>query len=69
VPALVTLAGRGYWWAPAPLVRLHRRVGITENGREVAGQTGATPGAQQLTAATQPVFRRRLSDVLGEPPG
>ena len=41
VPALVTLAGRWNWWAPAPLVRLHRRVGITENGREVAGEAGS----------------------------
>jgi putative drug exporter of the RND superfamily len=43
VPALVTLAGRWNWWAPAPLVRLHRRVGITENGREVAGESGPGP--------------------------
>jgi RND superfamily putative drug exporter len=44
VPAPPKLVGRWDWWAPAPLVRLHRRVGITENGPEVAGEPGATPG-------------------------
>jgi len=27
VPALMALLGRANWWAPAPLVRLHRRLG------------------------------------------
>jgi len=30
VPALMRLAGRANWWAPAPLRRLHRRVGFAE---------------------------------------
>lgn len=31
VPALMALLGRSNWWAPAPLARLHRRVGLTED--------------------------------------
>ena len=33
VPALMRLAGRANWWAPAPLRRLHRRVGLREGTR------------------------------------
>jgi len=28
VPALMTLLGRWNWWAPAPLRRLHARIGL-----------------------------------------
>ena len=37
VPAFMRLAGRANWWAPGPLRRLHRRVGL----REVAEPVGA----------------------------
>ncbi|WP_214415093.1 MMPL family transporter [Sphaerisporangium fuscum] len=30
VPAFMRLAGPANWWAPAPLRRLHRRIGLTE---------------------------------------
>ncbi|MEO7744617.1 MAG: MMPL family transporter, partial [Actinomycetota bacterium] len=30
VPALMRLMGRANWWAPAPLVALHRRIGVRE---------------------------------------
>jgi RND superfamily putative drug exporter len=30
VPSLMRLLGRWNWWAPAPLRRLHRRIGISE---------------------------------------
>jgi RND superfamily putative drug exporter len=30
VPALMRLLGRWNWWAPAPLRRLHKRIGISE---------------------------------------
>ncbi len=30
VPAFMRLAGRVNWWAPAPLRRLHRRIGVSE---------------------------------------
>ena len=32
VPAFMRVAGRWNWWAPRPLVRLHRRLGISEGG-------------------------------------
>ncbi len=35
VPSLMALLGRWNWWAPAPLRRLHDRIGISESG-EVA---------------------------------
>ncbi|WP_336028598.1 MMPL family transporter [Geodermatophilus sp. FMUSA9-8] len=30
VPAIMKLAGRANWWAPAPLRRLHRRIGLSD---------------------------------------
>ncbi len=32
VPSLMQLLGRWNWWAPAPLARLHRRLGLDETG-------------------------------------
>jgi putative drug exporter of the RND superfamily len=32
VPAVMHTLGSWNWWAPAPLVRLHRRIGISESG-------------------------------------
>ena len=32
VPAFMRLAGDANWWAPAPLRRLHQRIGINESG-------------------------------------
>jgi RND superfamily putative drug exporter len=39
VPALMTLLGDWNWWSPAPLRRLHNRLGINERGAvpEIAG--------------------------------
>jgi RND superfamily putative drug exporter len=31
VPATMTLLGKWNWWAPAPLKRLHARVGLREH--------------------------------------
>ncbi|MGW5680029.1 MMPL family transporter, partial [Streptomyces sp. NPDC003860] len=30
VPAFMRLAGRANWWAPAPLARLHQRIGLSD---------------------------------------
>jgi RND superfamily putative drug exporter len=30
VPALMQLLGKWNWWAPAPLARLHSRIGLRE---------------------------------------
>ncbi|MGV0745402.1 MMPL family transporter [Mycolicibacterium sp. XJ870] len=37
VPAFMHLLGRWNWWAPAPLARLHRRIGFSESGEPPAG--------------------------------
>jgi putative drug exporter of the RND superfamily len=33
VPAFMKVLGRWNWWAPEPLARLHRRIGLTETAR------------------------------------
>ena len=42
VPATMKLMGRWNWWAPPPLRRLHRRIGLEE-------RAAARPGAQALS--------------------
>jgi RND superfamily putative drug exporter len=32
MPAFMRVLGRVNWWAPAPLARLHQRIGISESG-------------------------------------
>jgi RND superfamily putative drug exporter len=46
VPATMTLVGRFNWWAPAPLRRLHERLGLAE------GPPAAEPAPPQPHAAT-----------------
>ena len=36
VPSLMVLLGRWNWWAPAPLRRLHERIGLRETGTPAA---------------------------------
>ena len=43
VPATMKLMGRWNWWAPAPLRRLHRRIGLQERA------AAARPGAEALS--------------------
>jgi hypothetical protein len=40
VPATMTLLGPANWWAPAPLRRLHQRLGLHEAPARTAGSTG-----------------------------
>jgi RND superfamily putative drug exporter len=58
VPALMEMLGRWNWWAPAPLRRLHERVGLGEQpsvqihavqppGRQQEGDGGDREGAHQ----------------------
>jgi RND superfamily putative drug exporter len=42
VPATMKLMGRANWWAPAPLRRLHERIGLGE------GESGNTPDSPSL---------------------
>ena len=37
VPATMTIAGRYNWWAPAPLRRLHDRLGLSEPAQVPGG--------------------------------
>src|SRR3954454_23396416 len=41
VPALMALLGRWNWWAPAPLRRLHARIGLREDDRGGASRVPA----------------------------
>ncbi len=41
VPSLMELLGKWNWWAPAPLRRLHQRIGISESGPPAPVSTGA----------------------------
>jgi len=36
VPAFMHLMGRWNWWAPAPLARLHKRIGISESAPQLS---------------------------------
>jgi RND superfamily putative drug exporter len=62
VPAFMRLAGRGNWWAPGPLRRLHDRIGFDETGGarspttvELTGpddrEAGGGPGGDDLQPA------------------
>jgi RND superfamily putative drug exporter len=52
VPAFMRLAGGANWWAPAPLRRLHARIGLTEEPGPAAGPaTGPADGPAAGPAA------------------
>ncbi|OBB30698.1 hypothetical protein A5792_18275 [Mycolicibacterium peregrinum] len=40
VPAFMHLMGQWNWWAPAPLARLHKRIGISESGPDEPDPSG-----------------------------
>lgn len=40
VPAAMQLMGRWNWWAPGPLLALHRRLGLAEGGPAADGRSG-----------------------------
>ncbi len=44
VPSLMELLGKWNWWAPAPLRRLHERIGVSES--EPAGDAASAGGAK-----------------------
>jgi uncharacterized membrane protein YdfJ with MMPL/SSD domain len=44
VPSLMALLGRWNWWSPAPLRRLHERIGVDET-TAVRHETGSADGA------------------------
>jgi RND superfamily putative drug exporter len=51
VPATMTLLGRWNWWAPAPLRRLHRRLGLSHGaGRAAAAEPERSARPQEVTS-------------------
>jgi len=50
VPATMTLLGSANWWAPAPMRRLHERLGLHEAPARPATLPG-TPVAEALATA------------------
>jgi RND superfamily putative drug exporter len=53
VPATMTLLGDWNWWAPAPLRRLHQRLGLHETPAHPA--SAATPVTEVPAAAGEPI--------------
>ncbi|MEV5237950.1 MMPL family transporter [Streptomyces cinnamoneus] len=58
VPAFMRLAGRANWWAPAPLVRLHRRLGL-----HTAFQPSPGPAGEIAAQRTQHVTTYQASST------
>jgi len=48
VPSFMRLMGRWNWWAPAPLVRLHSRIGL----RDELDDSGYVPGSEPVKELT-----------------
>ena len=48
VPAFMHVLGRWNWWAPAPLARLHERIGLREGGGD-----GSAPPAAPVPSVTE----------------
>jgi RND superfamily putative drug exporter len=55
VPATMTLLGPANWWAPAPLRRLHQRLGLHETPAHPASSAGREPETEPETRRTAPV--------------
>ena len=70
VPAFMHVLGHRNWWAPPPLVRLHKRLGLNDGHSVVAPEPGLdTTPAQQLNTqfttrvvALNPQRRQRYSE-------
>jgi RND superfamily putative drug exporter len=53
VPASMAMLGRSNWWAPSPLVWLHRHIGISEStgAEKLARPAGKVLGSVTAEAA------------------
>ena len=54
VPATMILLGKWNWWAPAPLRRLHQRIGLRESATHPASPQAAPAATQPPTIASPP---------------
>ncbi|SNR27299.1 L-serine dehydratase, iron-sulfur-dependent, single chain form [Actinomadura mexicana] len=68
VPALMRLAGPFNWWAPGPLRRLHRRIGMSEEPAPNASISGAEVGCQGEVGSACSMAAAGLTEVLGGTP-
>ena len=59
VPAFMHVLGRRNWWAPAPLVRLHKRLGLND------GHSVAIPEQGLDESPTHQQFNAELTNRLG----
>ena len=62
VPAFMHVLGRRNWWAPAPLVRLHKRLGLND------GHSVAIPEQGLDASPTHQQFNAELTNGLGDEP-
>jgi len=62
VPAFMHVLGRRNWWAPAPLVRLHKLLGLND------GHSVAIPGERLDTSPTVQQFNGELTNGFGVEP-
>ena len=62
VPAFMHVLGRRNWWAPAPLVRLHKRLGLND------GHSVAIPEQGLDASPTHQQFNAELTNGLGVEP-
>ena len=53
VPAFMRILGRLNWWAPEPLARLHRRIGISEGGEPEYSPRASRESAPAVIKATE----------------
>ena len=60
MPAFMHVLGRRNWWAPAPLVRLHRRLGLHDGDPAPTPEDGleAIPTSQERAAEMPTALRR-----------
>jgi AcrR family transcriptional regulator len=70
VPAFMRLAGRANWWAPGPLRRLHRRVGLREAAEPVGRDEILAAGTRLLleTGDEEAVSIRAIAQAVGVTP-
>jgi RND superfamily putative drug exporter len=66
LPAFMHVMGRANWWAPAPLVRLHTRIGISESppsGRHARPESEAVDRGSRADVGEEPIIEP-LVDVI-----
>jgi RND superfamily putative drug exporter len=73
LPAFMHVMGRANWWAPAPLVRLHKRIGISESpppGRHARPEAEVAARRPQADVGEEPVIEPPVDVIspVDDPP-